>query len=707
MEKIAHYELLEQLGAGGMGVVYRANDLKLGRVVALKFLHGDMTANPQARERFIREARAASAVDHPNICTIHAVEEGPDGRLFIAMPLYDGDTLATRIARGALPPPEARKIASAVASGLAKAHRLGIVHRDVKPANVMITRDGVVKILDFGLARSSDLTAMTRAGTVLGSPAYMSPEQVQGDPADARSDIWSLGVVLYEMVTGSRPFRGNDDRAVFHAILDREPSFPPVDASRMALLSIANRCMRKNREDRYQTADAVLQELQTSDSSPTVARPPREEQSASIAVLPFADMSPQRDQDYFCEGVAEEILNSLTRVEKLRVASRTSSFQFKGASEDIRRIGERLGVRSVLEGSVRKAGDRLRVTVQLIDVANGYHLWSERYDRKLEDVFAIQDEIAESVASSLQLVIGGQEEDRRRAAKTDLEAYAFYLRGRQRMSEFVASAVREARSMFAKAVEIDPQYALGYTGMADASSWLVMWFAGDEDELRAADEASRRALELAPAIAEAHAARGLVLMLRQDHAEAEKHFKRAIELNPGSFEAHYAYGRDLFATGRYTEAETMMRRAADIRVDDYQSMGILNLIMRRLGRVDEAMTTERERLRRIERQLELNPRDARALYHGAFALFELGRVDEARAWIERSIALEPDDPAVFYNVACFYVRVGEYDRALDWLARVVASRAASAASLAWMKNDPDIDPLRALPRYKEMFGADA
>ena len=309
MEKIAHYELLEELGAGGMGVVYRANDLKLGRTVALKFLPADLTGNPLARERFIREARAASAIDHPNVCTIHAVEESPDGRMFISMPLYDGETLASRIARGPLEPDEARRVAIAIASGLAKAHRLGIVHRDIKPANVMLTADGGVKILDFGLARASDITAITRAGTVVGTPAYMSPEQVQGEVADARTDIWSVGVVLYEMVTGSRPFRGDDNRAVFHAILDREPGSPPVDARRTTLLSIAGRCMRKKPEDRYQTADALLHDLQPSGATQQAELPG--DSLESIAVLAFADMSPQHDQDYFCEGVAEEILNQL------------------------------------------------------------------------------------------------------------------------------------------------------------------------------------------------------------------------------------------------------------------------------------------------------------------------------------------------------------------------------------------------------------
>ena len=696
-EKIGNFELLAPLGAGGMGVVYRANDLKLGRTVALKFLPASMTGNPQARERFIREARAASAIDHPNVCTIHTVEEAPDGRMFIAMPLYDGETLASRIARGPLPSGEASRIAASIASGLAKAHRLGIVHRDIKPGNVMLTRDGVVKILDFGLARLADVTAMTRDGTLLGSPPYMSPEQVQGESVDHRSDLWSLGVVIYEMVTGSRPFRGDNDRAVFAAILDRDPTYPPADNEGTALLQLARRCMQKNSADRFQSADALLQELQDSRSTAASEGP------ASIAVLPFADMSAQRDQDYFCEGVAEEILNSLARVEGLRVASRTSSFLFKGASEDIRTIGRKLNVRFLLEGSVRKAGDRLRVTVQLIDVSNGYHLWSERYDRRLEDVFAIQDEIAESVARAFELVVDRHDEARRRAKKTDLEAYEFYLRGRQLMGEFVATRVREAREMFAKAVGIDPQYALAHAGMADASSWIVMWFAGTAGDLRDADESSRQALELAPDLAESHAARGLALMLSRQYGEAEQHFRRAIELNPASFEAHYYFGRALFATGRYAESEMMMRRAADLHPDDYQTVGILTMLVKRLGRMEEFEPLAREALRRIERTLDINPRDARALYHGAFRLLEVGRTEEAEAWIDRALALAPDDPAVDYNVACFYSRAGKYDRSLDFLERMVERGGASATSRDWMTNDPDLEAMRDLPRFQEIM----
>jgi serine/threonine protein kinase/tetratricopeptide (TPR) repeat protein len=687
-------------------VVYKANDLKLGRTVALKFLPAQLLGDSSARARFLREARTASSVDHPNICTIHEVDEAPDGRIFFAMALYDGETLRSRIARGPLPPTEARQIAIAIATGLAKAHRLGIVHRDIKPANIMITNDGVVKILDFGLAKLIDTAAVTKTGTIMGSPPYMSPEQVRGDTVDLRTDIWSLGVVLYEMLTGEPPFRGDNDRAVFHAILDREPRLPPVEPARSRLLAIASRCIQKNVGDRYQTCEALLDDLRdesTSDSTPTLQATSRGDTIASIAVLPFADMSPEHDQDYFCEGVADEILNSLTRVEGLRVASRTSSFQFKGAAEDIRRIGERLNVRSILEGSVRKAGERLRVTVQLINVTDGYHLWSERYDRKLEDIFAIQDEIAEATARALKVVLSGQEGPLRRAKKTDVEAYEFYLRGRQLLGEFSRRSLQQSREMFARALAIDPNYALAQTGIADASAWLVMWFAGTDADLRQAEEASARALALAPDLAESHASRGLVLMLARRYDEAEIHFQRAIDLNSRSFEAHYYYGRALFSTGRYAEAESIIRKAAELRPEDYQTLGILNMILRKLGKNNEADEANREALSRIERWLEINPRDPRALYFGGVRLLSQGQGEKGRQWVENAITLAPDDPAVLYNSACFYALFGERDRALDLLEKMLQTNQHLGTSKDWIVNDPDLDPLRESPRFQAIL----
>ena len=390
-----------------MGVVYRAEDTKLGRRVALKFLPKDAAKTPQAIERFRREARATSALNHPHICTIYDIDES-DGQPFIAMELLEGETLRTSIARGTMDIGQAVQIAAQVADALEAAHRKGIIHRDIKPANIFITERGTGKVLDFGLAKLADidvessLTAggLTGTGTSLGTVAYMSPEQARGENVDARTDLFSLGAVLYEMTTGRPMFSGPTAAIIFEAILNKQPAPPSSIDSKIPaqLQNIIQKLVAKDRNARYATASQLRDDLLKLDLASAAAAG----QTRSIAVLPFSDMSAQRDQEYFCEGMAEELINALTKVEGLQVASRTSSFQFKGKNEDIRGIGERLRVECVLEGSVRKSGNKLRITAQLIKVADGYHLWSDRFDRDMEDIFAIQDEIAATIVQTLR-----------------------------------------------------------------------------------------------------------------------------------------------------------------------------------------------------------------------------------------------------------------------------------------------------------------
>ncbi len=424
---IAHYDIVERLGEGGMGVVYKARDTQLKRSVALKFLPPMLNHNTEARERFVVEARAAAALDHPNICTIHEIGETDDGEPFIAMAYYAGRTLQERQAEQRLTVTEALEVAVGVAEALACAHEAGIIHRDVKPGNVILTERGEVKLLDFGLAKTQDVT-LTQAGKAMGTVAYMSPEQARGGAIDHRTDIWSWGVVLYEMLCGELPFRGAVHGALLYSIAHRDPatlsSHPGIPEP---VARIVMRALAKDPARRFSDMPSLLAELRrvpgeaapspqpATSSSPQPATP---RDSPSIAVLPFADMSPGRDQDYFCEGVAEEILNALSRVNRLRVASRTSSFQFQGQAVDAREIGQRLNVSSMLEGSVRKAGNRLRVTVQLIDTTDGYHLWSDRYDLEIEDVFAVQDDIAESTVRALRGVL--TDDDRSSLSRLDV-----------------------------------------------------------------------------------------------------------------------------------------------------------------------------------------------------------------------------------------------------------------------------------------------
>ena len=397
--RLGQYEIVSLIGAGGMGEVYKAQDTRLKRLVALKLLPPELTRDETAKQRFLQEARAASALDHPNICTIHEINETPDGQLYLVMAYYEGETLKEKIERGPLAIDEALDIAIQIGQGLAEAHTAGVVHRDIKPANLMLTKGAQVKIVDFGLAKLAGQVGLTQTGKTLGTVAYMSPEQARGHEVDHGADLWSLGVVLYEMLAGRRPFPGEHAQSVVYAILNTEvPPLPSARAEVPADLARAvGRALTKLRGDRQGSAEELVAELRAvkrASEGHATAQPVGEKAVPSIAVLPFANMSADPEQEYFCEGIAEELIDALARLEGLRVVARTSAFQFRGQGHDLRQIGEKLKVKTVLEGSVRKTGNRLRINAQLINADDGYHLWSERYDRKMDDVFAVQDEIA-------------------------------------------------------------------------------------------------------------------------------------------------------------------------------------------------------------------------------------------------------------------------------------------------------------------------
>jgi TolB-like protein/Flp pilus assembly protein TadD len=535
----------------------------------------------------------------------------------------------------------------------------------------------------------------------------MSPEQASGAPElDGRSDIYSTGCLLYEMLAGEPPFTWPNAQAIMFKRFP-EPARPvraarpevPEEVERALLRALA-----RDPIERFATAAEFAQALALSAAGRTGGEVSVTGQHAavkSIAVLPFADMSPSKDQAYFCEGIAEEIINALAKIDALRVASRSSAFAFKGQNQDIRRVGEQLNVGTVMEGSVRKAGNRIRITAQLIDVADGYHLWSERYDRDLEDVFAVQDEISDNIVKALRVVLT---EDEKRAIEQprgeNVEAYEFYLRGRQFFYQFREKGLQFARRMFSRSVEIDPGYARAYAGIADCSSQLYKYWDASTANLEQAESASRKALELAPDLAEAHASRGFALSIAGHHEEANREFEAAIRLNPKLYEGFLYYANARFAEGKLEEAAKLFQQAAGVRPEDYQAPALGGLCYAGLGRETESRAAFTIAARNAERHVELNPEDPRARYLGAIAWCRLGQTARGLQWGDQALALDPDDAGVLYNVACLNAVAGEADRALGLLERAVEN---GFGHREWIENDPDLNVLRAEPRFQALL----
>jgi non-specific serine/threonine protein kinase len=705
-QNILHYKILEKLGEGGMGVVYKAQDTKLKRTVALKFLPPALTRDSQAKQRFMQEAQAASALDHINICTIYEIDETEDGQLFISMAFYDGETVREKIDRGPLKVAQAVDIAAQVAEALREAHHKGIVHRDIKPANVMITSRGRVKIMDFGLAKLAGQTKLTRADTTLGTVAYMSPEQARGERVDPRTDIWSWGAVLYEMLTGVPAFKGEYQQAVVYAILNEDP--PPLtkrcEGVSTELDHLVRKALAKETQERYQNTDDLLADIgkiKQTLQSPAVQETTPELSRPSIAVLPFADLSPGKDQGYFCDGMAEEIINALAHVEGLRVVARTSAFAFKGKCEDIREIGRKLDVKTLLEGSVRKAGNRLRISTQLIDVADGYHIWSERFDRELEDVFAIQDEIAQSIAQALKVELSEKEKcTLRKTATKDVEAYDLYLRGRQFFYRTGSKNLEYALEMFSRAIQKDPKYALAYAGKANCHSALFWYYGANKMELEQSLTASQKALELDSELAEAHVARGYAAGISKQYDEAEREYEIAIRLNPKLFEAYYFYARMCFAKGKLEKAVELYEQACLVDSERYEAPILLAGVYKKLNLAAKAEDAARRGLRIVERQLELNPDDFRAVSLGAGALLDVGEREKSLKWLHRAISMSPENISVLYNAACLYSKLGRTEEAINYLERAIKT---GFIHKEWIENDGDFDSIRSHPRYQALL----
>jgi serine/threonine protein kinase/Flp pilus assembly protein TadD len=705
------YTIDRELGRGGMATVYLAQDVKHDRVVALKVLHPDLAAS-LGPDRFLREIKLAARLNHPHILPLFDSGEA-DKFLYYVMPYVEGESLRERLDREQqLSIDEAVHHGRAIASALDYAHRQNIVHRDIKPENVMLY-EGEAMVMDFGIAKAVSAAGsetLTQTGMMVGTPAYVSPEQAAGETnLDGKSDQYSLACVVYEMITGERPFAGATPQAVMSKRFSETPR--PLRALRSAVPESVEKAVGKamstDSAGRYQTTAQFGQALVSGNvvtPTHTEAVPVAVVSAAkSVAVLPFANLSADQENEYFTDGMADEIINALSKIQSLRVASRTSSFAFKGKNEDIGEIGKKLKVSTVLEGSMRKMGNKLRITAQLVNVADGYQLWSERYDREMEDVFAIQDDISQAIVKALKVILTeGEKKQIEKARAENVEAYDFYLRGRQYFHHFRRKSLEFARQMFNRAIEIDPEYARAYSGAADACSLLYTYFDARESNLRQADSASLRAIELEPELAEAHVARGIALSMSKRFDEAEKSFERAMQLDPKQFDAPYWYARTRLAQGQHELAVKLFERAQVLRPDDYQIPGFLAQALMNLGQTDAAMAAYRKQIKLAEVHLEMNPDDPRACILAAGSYAAIGDTPKAFEFAERAIAADPDDPMLLYNVACTYSQLGRSDDALNALQRAVDN---GYGDRPWLDHDADLDPIRKLPRFQSIVQA--
>ena len=753
------YRIEEELGHGGMGRVIRARDLKLGRDVALKVL-APGKHDEQHRRRFEQEARAAGALNHPNILDVHDVGEH-EGDPYIVTELLQGETLRAALSRGPLPPAEALELAAQLAGALAAAHARGIVHRDLKPENLFLTDEGRLKVLDFGIAKLLEGSAaeglQTATGALIGTPAYMSPEQIAGGAADARSDVFAIGIVLHEMLSGRPPFGRGSTLETAYAIVHAPP--PPLPASTPEVLARAvRRCLEKEPEARYADAGALLADLRAgrpTGEAPAPARtqerprsPParrallaaalaataaalfwyagsrsrgarRPPATASIAVLPFVDMSPAHDQEYFSDGLAEEILNSLAQIEALHVAGRTSSFSFKGKNEDLRSVGQKLGVAHVLEGSVRKQGDRVRITTQLVSVADGFHLWSRTFDRTLTDVFAVQGEIAAAVADVLEIKLLARQPS---GGAASAEAYNEFLLGRQFQNRGSRDGSLRAAEAFRKAVRLAPGYAPAWASLAFARYGWAYYFAETPADFQSAQDegfaAAEKAIALDPAYAGGYSARGFLRSAyRYDWAGAQADFERALALSPGNTAALQGSAAVLAHRGRLQEAIAAQRRLSlldplsarvfSILGSFYTSSGEYELSQKAFARALEIAPDLAEAPFGLGTNALLQ-HDARAallafgktsleylrLTGVALAQEDLGHAAEAGEALQALIGRFPGVAA--YQIAEVYAWRGDRERAFHWLGRAFEQH---DPGVTYLKFDPLLRGLRGDPRY--------
>jgi len=731
-QTVAHYRVVSKLGSGGMGVVYEAEDTKLGRHVALKFLPAEMASEPGSLERFQREARAASSLNHPGICTVYEIDQH-EGQHFIAMELLEGETLADRIRKGRFELQPLVELGIQIADALESAHAKGIVHRDLKPANIFVTPRGQAKVLDFGLAKierarpagsehSEAPTAvqpneLTSAGTTMGTVSYMSPEQARGQLTDTRTDLFSLGTVLYQMATGVLPFQGETSAVVFDAILNREPApvTQHVAALPAELSRILNRAHEKDRNLRYQSATEIKTELlrlkRDTDSGGKRAAELQDSRSGgpskttekSVAVLYFENLSGVKEDEYFRDGITEDIITELSKIRTLKVFPRPTILPYRDKAVTAQQVGRELSAAYVLGGSLRRAGNRLRINTQLMDARTDFPLWSERYDREMADVFEVQDEIARKIAAALRVTLSPQEQQELGARPTEnLQAYDLYLRGKSYARRLTRQDLEFALQMFDNAVTLDPAFALAHAANAIFCAQYYANFQRSDAWGARAKTAAEKAIALQPELPDVQVAQAWIRYIDGDFADAIQRVRQAIGRKANCEGAYYLLGRALFAAGRYQEVADIAEAAVEAAGDDYSVYVPIINALGALGKEDGRASYRQRRVQTLETHIVKVPEDARARVLLASSYAEMGRAEDAVREMDFARALRPNDSSVLYNCACAYSKLKLKREALDALKKAWE---AGFKDTQWARRDPDLAILHGEAEFEKLYPA--